>query len=99
MYGLDLMGSWGGEEDWTVAGNQWGHDDNGQWDNGQLRSLQPVYSRSLAMIQPAPIAISDRYSAIAEPSPTVQVPSHVMDCSRSAIDVPLDNLIVANQGN
>ena len=34
------------------------------------------------MIQPAPIAISDRYSAIAEPSPT-------------AIDVPLDNLIVA----
>ena len=50
--GPDLMGSLGGEKDWTVVGNQWGHVDNGQWDNGQLRCLQPVYSRSLAMIQP-----------------------------------------------
>ena len=34
------------------------------------------------MIQPAPLAISDRYSAIAEPS-------------SAAIDVPFDNLTVA----
>ena len=65
MYGLDLMGSWGGEEDWTTAGNQWSNEDHGQWDNGQLRSLQPGYSRSVAMHQPVQIAISDRYSAIA----------------------------------
>ena len=57
-------------------------DDHGQWDNGQIRSLQPVYSLSLAMIQQPPIAISDRFSAIAESSQT-------------SIDVPLDNLVVA----
>ena len=40
------------------------------------------YSRSVAMLQPSQLAISDRYSAIAEQSST-------------AIDVPLDKLIVA----
>ena len=81
MYGLDLMGSWGGDGDWTGDHN-WGNEDYGQRDNGQLRSLKPGCSLSLAMPAPAPLAISDRYSGIAE-------------ASHTAIGVTLDKRIVA----
>ena len=47
------------------------------------------------MLQPAPIAISDRYSAIAESTPVVQSSPHVPESSKIAIDIPIDHLVVA----
>jgi hypothetical protein len=57
------------------------------------------------MLQPAPISISDRFSAIAEPTPVAhgsqEASSHLIDepggseTHKNSIDIPIGNLIVA----
>ena len=102
VYGLDLMGGWAADDGWTKAGNQWAQDDGGQWDNGHqpgAYSLQPTYSRALNVLQPAPISISDRFSAIAEPPPVAygsqEVPTHLTD--EPGVGETHDNSIDSNR--
>ena len=76
IYEIGLMGAWGG--DWNWDDESWGDD---TWGGNYLRSF------SIVMPARRPIAISDRYEAIAED-----------DESESSRRVPIEDLIVKDTG-
>ena len=96
MYGLDLMGTWGGDDSWDSygGGDQWGQESwggQGAWDGNGLRSMGVKYGRSLAVLSPAPVKVSNKYEALAEQTTTaINVPmAHLM--TRARVDKRLRN--------
>ena len=76
LYEIDVMGTWGGEQNW--GGDQsWGG--SSEWYPEQAPTQQgPSYLRSLASMSeatppPVPIAIVNRYKPIADPE-TIEAP-------------------------
>ena len=96
MYGLDLMGAWGGDDSWDSSGggDQWGQESwggQGAWDGNGLRSMGVKYGRSLAVLSPAPVKVSNKYEALAEQTTTaINVPmAHLM--TKARVDKRLRN--------
>ena len=79
VYGLDIMGSWGG--------NEWDGGGYGDW-TPQVGSLDygPAYGRQLNALSVAPIKTSSRYAAIAEVPETPPPPT--------AVNIDINDLIV-----
>ena len=93
VYGLDLMGTWGGNDSWdSSGGGEWAQESWGnEWKDSGLRSMGAKLGRSISVLSPAPVKTSNKFAALSDSTTTaIEVPmAHIM--AKARVDKRLKN--------